>query len=164
MMLKKTALVLPLALLAAASTSVFAAGEATSVINIKATIPTTQFHAQPVDPNFGRDETMAYNTVTNQLSPLRATYAVKNTDGSIKAYIEGGPASLTNGTDSIALTTTFNGVTLTGSPLEVVDDASSTPGTQADMVIAAATPAAGVSGLFTTNYVVVFDHEPRVTP
>jgi hypothetical protein len=35
-MLKKTALALPLALLAVASSSVFAAGEATSVINIKA--------------------------------------------------------------------------------------------------------------------------------
>ena len=163
-MLKKTAFVLPLIALAVGSSSVFAAGEATSVINIKATIPTKQFHAQPLDPDFGKDETMSYNTVTGQLTPIRATYAVKNTDGSIKAYIEGGPASLSNGTSSIALTTTFNGVTLTGSPLEVVDDASSTPGTQADMVIAAATPAAGISGLFTTNYVVVFDHEPRVTP
>ncbi|RDS89356.1 CS1 type fimbrial major subunit [Pseudomonas fluorescens] len=163
-MLKKTAFVLPLIALAIGSSSVFAAGEATSVINIKATIPTKQFHVQPRDPNFGRDETMAYNTVSGELSSLRATYDVKNTDGSIKAYIEGGPASLTNGTASIALTNTFNGVVLTGSPLEVVDDASSTPGTQADLVVAAAKPADGVSGLFTTNYTIVFDHEPRVTP
>jgi len=107
---------------------------------------------------------MSYNTVTKQLSTLRATYEVKNTDGSINAYIEGGPASLTNGTAAIPLVTTFNGVTLTGAPLEVVDDASSTPGTQADMVITAAAPVAdGVSGLFTTNFVVVFDHNPRIT-
>ncbi|MBA1296834.1 adhesin [Pseudomonas lurida] len=163
-MLKKTAFVLPLMALAFGSSSVFAAGEASSIINIKATIPTQQFHAQPVDPNWGRDETMNYNTVTGDLSSLRATYNVKNTDGSIKAYIEGGPASLTNGTDSIALTTTFNNVTLTGSPLEVVDDPSSTPGTQADMVVTAAKPAAGIAGLFTTSYTVVFDHEPRVIP
>lgn len=64
-------------MLAIGSSSVFAAGEATSVINIKATIPTKQFHAQPVDPDFGKDETMSYNTVTGQLSQIRATYAVK---------------------------------------------------------------------------------------
>jgi hypothetical protein len=162
-MLKKTAFVLPLVMLAFGSSSVFAAGEATSVINIKATIPTKQFHAQPLNPDFGRDETMTYNTVTGNLSSLRETYAVKNTDGSIKAYIEGGPASLSNGTTSIALTTSFNGVTLTGSPLEVVDDASSTPGTQADLVIVPAKPAGTDAGLFTTNFTVVFDHEPRVT-
>ncbi|AZF14616.1 MULTISPECIES: CS1 type fimbrial major subunit [unclassified Pseudomonas] len=162
-MLKKTAFVLPLVMLAFGSSSVFAAGEATSVINIKATIPTKQFHAQPLNPDFGRDETMTYNTVTGNLSSLRETYAVKNTDGSVKAYIEGGPASLSNGTASIALTTSFNGVTLTGSPLEVVDDASSTPGTQADLVIVPAKPADTDAGLFTTNFTVVFDHEPRVT-
>ncbi|AZF09312.1 hypothetical protein C4J93_1098 [Pseudomonas sp. R2-37-08W] len=162
-MLKKTAFVLPLVMLAFGSSSVFAAGEATSVINIKATIPTKQFHAQPLNPDFGRDETMTYNTVTGNLSSLRETYAVKNTDGSVKAYIEGGPASLSNGTASIALTTSFNGVTLTGSPLEVVDDASSTPGTQADLVIVPAKPAYTDAGLFTTNFTVVFDHEPRVT-
>lgn len=162
-MLKKTALALPLALLAVASSSVFAAGEATSVINIKASIPTKQFHAQPLDPGFGKDETMTYNTVTGQLSSLRATYAVKNTDGSINAYIQGGPASLTNGTSSIPLTTTFNGVTLTANPQQVVDDASSTPGTQADMVVAAAKPADTDAGLFTTDFTVVFDHVPRVS-
>jgi methionine-rich copper-binding protein CopC len=106
---------------------------------------------------------MTYNTVTGQLSSLRATYAVKNTDGSINAYIQGGPASLTNGTSSIPLTTTFNGVTLTANPQQVVDDASSTPGTQADMVVAAAKPADTDAGLFTTDFTVVFDHVPRVS-
>ncbi|WP_106805045.1 CS1 type fimbrial major subunit [Pseudomonas sp. S5D5] len=162
-MLKKTAFVLPLVALAIGSSSAFAAGEASSVINIKATIPTKQFHVLPRDPNFGRDETMNYNPVTGELSSLRATYDLKNTDGSIHAYIEGGPASLTNGTSAIALTNTFNGVVLTGAPLEVADDTSTTPGTQADLVVAAAKPADGVSGLFTTNYTIVFDHVPRVT-
>jgi hypothetical protein len=158
-MLKKTAFVLPLVLLAIGSSSVFAAGEATSVINIKATIPTKQFHAQPVDPDFGKDETMSYNTVTGQLSQIRATYAVKNTDGSIKAYIEGGPAVLFNGdaAQNIALTTTLNGVTLTGSPQEVVNEADSTPGVGAEMRIVAAKPSATQRGSYTAVMPVVFD-------
>ncbi|MFJ6798904.1 hypothetical protein [Streptomyces sp. NPDC091268] len=47
-------------------------------------------------------------------------------------------------------------------PYEVVDDAESSPGTQTDMVIVAATPDATDSALFTTSYTLVFDHEPRV--
>ena len=116
------------------------------------------------DPNFGRDETMAYNTVSGELSSLRATYDVKNTDGSIKAYIEGGPASLTNGTASIALTNTFNGVVLTGTSQEVVDDPQSTPGTQADLVITPAKPTDSQNGLYTASYTVIFDAVPRAAP
>jgi len=162
MMFKKTAIAVSLVFATLGCASVFAAGEASSTINISATIPTKQFHAQPRDPNFGRAETMAYNTVSGQLSSLRAVYDVKNTDGHIEAYIEGGPAALSNGTSSIALTTSFNGVELNGSPKEVVDDASSTPGTQADMLITAAKPADTDSGLYNTSFVVVFDSVPRV--
>ncbi|WP_455927532.1 CS1 type fimbrial major subunit [Pseudomonas capeferrum] len=144
--------------------SVFAAGEATSTINISANIPTKQFHAQPRDPNFGVAETMDYNTITGNLNTLRAVYDVKNTDGHVAAYIEGGPASLSNGSSAIALATTFNGVTLDGTSKQVVDDASSTPGTQADMVITPAKPADTQNGLFTTSMVVVFDSVPRVPP
>ncbi len=161
-MLKKMAVMVVLGL---ASSSVFAAGEATSIINISATIPTKQFHVLPNDPNWGRNEVMNYNPVTGLLSSLRQVYNVKNTDGSVHAYIEGGPAALTNGSSSIALTTTFNGKTLTGTPQEVVDDAASTPGTQADMVIVAAKPADTQAGEFTANNMtVVFDNVPRVTP
>ena len=142
-MLKKMAVMVVLGL---ASSSVFAAGEATSIINISATIPTKQFHVLPNDPNWGRNEVMNYNPVTGLLSSLRQVYNVKNTDGSVHAYIEGGPAALTNGSSSIALTT-------------------STPGTQADMVIVAAKPADTQAGEFTANNMtVVFDNVPRVTP
>jgi hypothetical protein len=159
-MFKKTAIAFSLTFATLASANTFAADEST-IINISADIPTKQFHARPRDPNFGRAEVMNYNTVTGQLSSLRAIYDVKNTDGHVEAYIEGGPAVLSNGTTSIALTTTFNGVELTGSPKEVVDDASSTPGTQADMLIVAAKPADADTGLFNADFVVVFDSVPR---
>ncbi len=96
-MFKKFAIAAPLALMALSSSVVFAAGEASHTVNLKANIPTTVFHAQPRDPNFGRDETMNYNLVSGELTPLTAIYDLKNTNGSVHAYIEGGPAVLFNG-------------------------------------------------------------------
>jgi C-terminal processing protease CtpA/Prc len=104
---------------------------------------------------------MTYNTVSGTLTSLRQTYDVKNTEGSVNAYIEGGPAALYNGSDAIALTTAFNGVTLTAIPQEVVDDATSTPGTQADMTISPAKPLATQNGLYTADMTVIFDAVPR---
>ncbi|MDO7899587.1 CS1 type fimbrial major subunit [Pseudomonas citrulli] len=138
-----------------------AADDARSSIHITANIPTQQFHVQPRDPNFGKDEIMSYNTVSGTLTSLRQTFDVKNTEGSVNAYIEGGPASLYNGSDAIALTTAFNGVTLTATPQEVVDDATSTPGTQADMTIVPAKPLATQNGLYTADLTVIFDAVPR---
>ncbi|WP_413792440.1 MULTISPECIES: CS1 type fimbrial major subunit [unclassified Pseudomonas] len=150
-------------LTAAALTSslAFAADDARSAIHITANIPTEQFHVQPRDGNWGKDETMTYNTVSGTLTSLRQTYDVKNTQGSVNAYIEGGPASLYNGSDAIALTTSFNGVTLTALSQEVVDDATSTPGTQAEMTITAAKPLSTQNGLYTADMTVIFDAVPR---
>lgn len=162
-MFKKFAVAAPLVAVAMSATTAFAADDARSSINITADIPTKQFHAQPRDPNFGKDEVMSYNPVSGVLSSLRATFDVKNTDGSVHAYIEGGPASaaLYNGSDSIALTNTFNGITLTATPQEVVDDPQSTPGTQADLVVTPAKPTDLQNGLYTASYTVIFDAVPR---
>ncbi|WP_339435855.1 MULTISPECIES: CS1 type fimbrial major subunit [unclassified Pseudomonas] len=162
-MFKKFAVAAPLVAVAMSATTAFAVDDARSSINITANIPTKQFHAQPRDPNFGKDETMNYNPVSGELSSLRATFDVKNTDGSVHAYIEGGPtaAALYNGSDNIALTNTFNGVTLTATPQEVVDDPQSTPGTQADLVVTPAKPLDTQNGLYTSNYTVIFDAVPR---
>jgi hypothetical protein len=160
-MLKQFVSATALAATALTSSLAFAVDDARSSIHITANIPTSQFHVQPRDPNFGKDETMSYNLVNGELTRLRATYDVKNTEGSVHAYIEGGPASLYNGNNGIPLTTTFNGITLTATPQEVVDDASSTPGTQADMVIAAARPTATQTGIYTADMTVIFDAVPR---
>jgi hypothetical protein len=160
-MLKQLVSVTALAAAAVSSSLAFAAADAISSIHIKAEIPTQQFHVQPRNPDFGKDETMSYNTVSGTLTSLRQTYDVKNTEGSVNAYIEGGPGALYNGSDAIALTTAFNGVTLTATPQEVVDDATSTPGTQADMTIVAAKPLATQNGLYTADMTVIFDAVPR---
>ncbi|RON18294.1 adhesin [Pseudomonas brassicacearum] len=161
-MLNKFAIAVPMTLLALSSSVAFAAEEARTSINISATIPTQVFHAQPVDPDFGKDEKMAYNLVAGTLSPLRATYDIRHTNGSVNAYVEGGPQPLFNGTNNIALTYSFNGVTLTGASQEVVGDTESNGGMRADLVIAAAKPTAAQTGFYTANPVVVFDAVPRV--
>ena len=158
-MFKKFAIAAPLALLALNSSMAFAAGEANHTLNIKANIPTTVFHAQPRDPNFGRDESMSYNIVSGELAPLTAIYDLKNTNGSVHAYIEGGPAVLFNGNTSqnIPLTTTLHGVQLDGTPKEVVNDADSTPGVGAELRISAAKPSATQRGAYTSAVALVFD-------
>ncbi|AVJ21286.1 MULTISPECIES: CS1 type fimbrial major subunit [Pseudomonas] len=166
-MFKKFAIAVPLAVMAlSSSVTAFAAGEASHTVNMKATIPTTVFHAQPRDPNWGRDETMTYNLVSGELAPLSAIYDIKNTNGSVHAYIEGGPAVLFNGDPSqnIPLTTTLNGVTLTGTPQEVVNEADSTPGVGAEMRIVAAKPSATQRGSYTSVMPVVFDAVLPVGP
>src|SRR5476649_1708856 len=81
-MFKKFAIAAPLAAMALSSMA-FAAGEANHTVNIKASIPTTVFHVQPRDPNWGRDEAMAYNLANGELAPLSAVYDMRNTNGSI---------------------------------------------------------------------------------
>ena len=160
-MLMKIVTAASLTAAALSSSLAFAADDARSSIHITANIPTDQFHVQPVNADWGKKETMTYNTVSGTLTSLRQTYNVKNTNGSVNAYIEGGPAALYNGSDAIALTTTFNGVTLTAQSQEVVDDATSTPGTQAEMVILPAKPLPTQNGKYTADMTVIFDAVPR---
>ncbi|QXH93829.1 adhesin [Pseudomonas ogarae] len=152
--------------LAALSPSlVLAADDARTAIHITANIPNKQFHVQPRNPDFGKDEVMHFDPVNSQLSPLRQTFDVKHTDGSVHAYLEGGQASLTNGSDAIPLLVRFNNIRLTDVSQEVVDDATSTPGTQADMHIMASDKVYdGQHGLYTADLTVIFDAVPRVTP
>jgi hypothetical protein len=149
-------------LLALSSSVAFAAEEARTSINISATIPTQVFHAQPVNPDFGKDEKMSYNLADGSLNPVRATYDIRHTNGSVGAYVEGGPQPLFNGNNNIALTYTFNGVTLTGTSQEVVGDSESNGGMRADLVIAAAKPTNSQTGVYTATPVVIFDAIPRL--
>jgi hypothetical protein len=161
-MFKKFAIAVPMTLLALSSSVAFAAEEARTSINISATIPSKVFHAQPRNPDFGKDERMAYVLGAGTLTPVRATYDVQHTNGSVGAYVEGGPQPLSNGANTIALTYTFNGKTLSGVSQEVVGDTESNGGMQADLVIAAAKPADGQNGLYTATPVVIFDAIPRI--
>lgn len=162
MMFKKLAITVPMTLLALSSSMAFAAEQARSSINISAFIPTEVFHAQPVNPDFGKDEKMSYNVITERLSPLRAAYDIRHTLGSVHAYVEGGPQPLFNGSNNIPMTYTFNGIVLGGLPKEVVGDTESNAGMRADLVITASPPITTQTGLYTANPVVIFDAVPRI--
>lgn len=164
-MFKKVVSVIALGAIVLNPSLVSGADDARSSIHIEANIPPQQFHVQPRNPDFGKDEYMYYDPVKNNLSVLRETFDVKNTDGSVHAYLPAGQASLTNGRDYIPLLVRFNNVTLLATPLEVVDDASSTPGTQAEMVIqASALPLPTQTGMYNADFTVIFDAVPRVNP
>lgn len=93
----------------------------------------------------------AMKTLTYTLCALALAGAALSVTGAAQAA--DGP--------SVELTTEFNGVTLTALPPEVVDDATSTPGTQADMTIVVARPFNTQNGLYTADMTVLFDAVPR---
>ncbi|AXA56935.1 CS1 type fimbrial major subunit [Pseudomonas thivervalensis] len=167
-MFKKMVFVTVLGVAALCSPWVLAGDDARSSIHITANIPNKQFHVQPRDPEFGKDEYMYYNPLTYKFTSLRHTFDVKNTEGSVHAYIEGGASTgavhLTNGIDIVSLRVLFNGVPLDNLPQEVVDDATSTPGTQADMrVVVANSPTRPLSpGMYNADFTVIFDAVPRI--
>ncbi|MFL6610894.1 MAG: CS1 type fimbrial major subunit [Pseudomonas sp.] len=162
-MFKKMVSVTALAIAALSASWVFAANDARSSIHVTANIPNKQFHVQPRNPDFGKDEHMNYNPVSYELSSIRQTFDVKNTDGSVHAYLDG-RSILSNGVVLIPLRVWFNDVLLDEMPREVVDDATSTPGTQVEMFIHANHwPIPRDPGLYTGNFTVVFDAVPRVT-
>ncbi|MCX2899468.1 CS1 type fimbrial major subunit [Pseudomonas mandelii] len=163
-MFKKFAIAVPMTVLALSSSMAFAAEESRSSINITADIPSKVFHAQPVNPDFGKDERMQYLVGTGSLTDVTGTYDIQHTLGSVGAYVEGGPQPLFNGNpaQNIALTYTFNGVTLTGVSQEVVGDTESNGGMRAELRIKAAKPTATQVGLYAANPVVIFDAMPRI--
>lgn len=164
-MFKKMVLVTALGVAALSASWVFAGDDARSSIHITANIPNKQFHVQPRDPEFGRDEYMYYDPVKNNLSTLRQTFDVKNTEGSIHAYLPEDQPDLSNGSQAFPLRVRFNNVRLSAVPVEVVDDASSTPGTQAELVIVAdGIPTNLQGGLYTSNFTIIFDAVPRINP
>ncbi|WP_260959277.1 adhesin [Pseudomonas citri] len=142
---------------------VSAAEDALTPIHITANIPNKNFYVQPRNPEFGKNEVMHFNPVDRRLTPVRQTFDVKHTEGSVHAYIEGA-RWLYNGRHTIPLLTTFNNALLDSIPREVVDDVTSTPGMQAEMVIFVPWPVSSnlSAGMYTGHFTVMFDAVPRV--
>ena len=104
------------------------------------TIPTVEFFVLPLDPQLvQREQRLPFNTIINDLSPLRATYEVKNTNGSIDARL-GEEAYLSNGRERIDLRVRFNGVELTLDSAQVVSASEARPGRQVPLEIDAIRP------------------------
>ena len=167
-MLKKIAIAAPMAILALTSSMAFAIGEARHAINLLATIPSDVFYVLPVDPDLiVKDQRLIYDPFSSQLSTLRAQFDTKNSNGSIAAMLENA-AYLSNGVpaENIQLAVTFNGRALNHTaPVEVLNDADSTPGKRVELTVAPTKPTNGyVAGDYTGVVALRFDAVLPVTP
>ncbi|MBC3363068.1 CS1 type fimbrial major subunit [Pseudomonas sp. SWRI154] len=134
-------MVRPLALFALASpwVSTWAAVER-ETFELYVTIPTVDFYVLPLDPQLvQREQRLPFSSIKNDLTPLRATYEVKNSNGAIGARL-GEEAYLSNGRERIDLRVRFNNVELTLDSTQVVSAIEARPGRQVPLEIAAIKP------------------------
>jgi hypothetical protein len=157
MMVKTLLFALLFNLLALSSMAVWGAVER-ETFEVYVNIPTAEFYVLPVDPQLvQREQRLPYNTVTSELSPLRADYDVKNINGSIGARL-GEDAYLSNGHDRIDLRVKFNDIALTLDSAQVVSAAQARPGQRVGLEIAAIKPGTGYRpGAYYGTVHMVFD-------
>lgn len=111
--------------------------------HVSVTIPTSEFYVLPVNPGFlEREQVMAWNPVSAELSPLREHFDVKNASGSISARLVAEPF-LFNGRERIDLAVRFNGQLLSLLETPVVDEQQARVGQRVRLEIAATTPPDG---------------------
>jgi len=122
------------------------------------TIPTADFFVLPLDPQLvQREQRLPFSSITGALSPLRATYEVKNSNGAIGARLAE-EAYLSNGRERIDLRVKFNDVELTLDSTQVVTAIEARPGRQVPLEIAAIRPGDGYrSGEYYGTVHMVFD-------
>jgi len=122
------------------------------------TIPTIDFYVLPLDPQLvQREQRLLFSSITSELSPLRTTYEVKNSNGAIGARL-GEEAYLSNGVERIDLRVKFNNVELTLDSNQVVSAIEARPGRQVPLEIAAVKPDDGyTSGDYYGTVHMVFD-------
>ncbi|MET1067908.1 MAG: CS1 type fimbrial major subunit [Pseudomonas prosekii] len=117
--------------------------------HVSVTIPTSEFYVLPVNSMFlEREQVMAWNPVTADLTPLREHFDVKNTSGSIDARLAAEPF-LFNGRERIDLAVQFNGQRLSLLATPVVAEQQARVGQRVRLEIAALKP---VDGYAPGNY------------
>ncbi|MGF6328961.1 hypothetical protein ABH909_001839 [Pseudomonas sp. BS3782 TE3695] len=109
---------------------------------VSVTIPTPEFYVLPVDPGWiGREQKLDWNLTSEELSPLRKHFDVKNTNGGIAARLSAEPY-IHNGRDmdNIALEVQFNRIKLSVDNSEVISELDGKAGKRVELVIAALKP------------------------
>ncbi|WP_085724419.1 CS1 type fimbrial major subunit [Pseudomonas sp. R37(2017)] len=112
---------------------------------VSVTIPSADFYVLPVDPEWlGREQKLDWIQSSEDLSRLRKSFDVKNTNGSILARLSTEPY-LSNGreNDNIALDVSFNRKKLTVDNAEVVSEVDGKAGRRVWLDIAAVKPQDG---------------------
>lgn len=112
---------------------------------VSVTIPTAEFYVLPVDPQWlGREQKLDWIQSSEELSRLRKSFDVKNSNGGIVARLSTEPY-LSNGreSDNIALDVSFNRTKLTVDNAEVVSQGDGKAGRRVWLEIAAVKPQDG---------------------
>ncbi|MBV6822361.1 CS1 type fimbrial major subunit [Pseudomonas sp. PD9R] len=127
---------------------------------VSVSIPASEFHVLPVDPEWmGREQDLTWNLVTSELSPLRKSFDVKNTNGGIAARLNAEPY-LSNGRDSdnIALDVKFNQIKLTVNNAQVISEIDAKAGKRVGLEITAVKPVDGYKpGEYYGNVHMIFE-------
>ena len=158
----KTAAVAPLALAVLFASVNSQAAQVRHTIQLEATVPSSSFLVQPVDPDLtGKVQTLAWNPGAEALDALRAPFYAKHTAGSIEASMLDVPV-LSSATETIALTVQFNSVTLSTTPVEVLDAPAAALSPTVYLDIEPTKPATGgyKEGYYVGNVNLAFDAVP----
>jgi len=149
------------------STVAQAADNQSYTINLTATVPAENFYVIPVDSGWiAQTQEMGYDIATSKLQIFEKQFQYKNTSGAIQASLTGnlntdGKPQLSNGTDTIPLAVSFNGVQLSKTAASVVTAESAKTGGRTSLKIAQADDAElSVNGSFTGSVAMIF--EPSV--
>ncbi|UAN54646.1 adhesin (plasmid) [Serratia sp. JSRIV002] len=155
------------ALFSCAAFGVVAAHAADSqsyTINLTATIPSDSFQVIPVDAGWiDQTQDMGYDIATSKLRVFTKNFQYKNTAGGIQATLTGnlnsdGKPQLSNGTDVIPLSVSFNNVAISKTATTVVEAAAAKTGGRTALRIAQADDRAlDVNGSFTGSVSMIFE-------
>lgn len=162
-MFKKSLSVVLMSCAALGSMAAHAAEEQRYAIDLTATIPTEAFQVIPVESGWvNQTQEMVYDLGTSKLQDFAKQFQYKNTSGGIQATLTNtdstGAAILSNGTDTIPLAVTFNGVTLSNTAATVVNAADAKTGGRTNLRIAQKTDTPlTVTGSFTGQVAMVFE-------
>lgn len=145
-----------------------AADNQSYTINLKADIPSDSFQVIPVEAGWiNQTQNMGYDIASQKLQVFEKQFQYKNTSGGIQATLTGsldsaGQPLLSNGTDTIPLAVSFNGVALKNTATAVVTaDEAKTGGRTMLQIAQADDKALTVNGSFTGSVSMIF--EPAVS-
>ncbi|WIL44516.1 CS1 type fimbrial major subunit (plasmid) [Pantoea agglomerans] len=141
-----------------------AADSQSYTINLTATVPSDSFQVIPVDAGWiDQTQDMGYDIATSKLRVFTKDFQYKNTAGGIQATLTGnlnsdGKPQLSNGTDVIPLSVSFNNVAISNTATTVVEAAAAKAGGRTALRIAQADDKAlDVNGSFTGSVSMIFE-------
>lgn len=169
-MLKKSLMVTLLSGATFASMFANAADEQRYTIELSATIPSEAFQVIPVESGWiNQTQEMFYDLGTSKLQDFSKQFQYKNTSGGIQATLtntdSNGDPILSNGSATIPLAVTFNGVKLSNKAATVVAADQAKVGGRTNLRITQKTDdALKVTGSFTGQVSMVFEPALVIEP